>query len=180
MYSLFYSHLWEFKTLWFLTHTVYGQSTKETIQGLKVELLVLFLCQLLATIQKILVFQHTYQVIYHLKLPVFNPWIKLPKQATGLNLIIKLNVFILISCSRGYFYSKLVKLPCKGTLQLPCEFCCWFCDNLKNSFIIAIFLLIIFNYFAPEELSEFLMEISEDSVVVAKLKQKNISNIHEE
>lgn len=114
MYSLFYSHLWEFKTLWLLTHAVYGQSTKETIQGLKVELLVLFLCQFLATIQKILVFQHTYQVIYHLKLPVFNPWIKLPKQATGLNLIIKLNVFIFISCSRGYFYLKLVKLLCKG------------------------------------------------------------------
>lgn len=139
MYSLFYSHLWEFKTLWFLTHTVYGQSTKERIQGLKVKLLVLFLCRLLATIQKILLFQHTYQIIYHFIFSLFNPCIKLPKQATGLNLIIKLNVFIFISCSRDYFYSKCVKLPCKLIVQLPCEFFCWFCKSLKNSFIIAIF-----------------------------------------
>lgn len=137
--SLFYVQLLLFtfvrvQNLWFLTHTVYGQSIKETIQGLKAEILVLFLCQLLATIQKILVFQHTYQIIYHLKLSVFNPWIKLPKQTTGLNLIIKLNIFIFISRSRSYFYSKPVKLPRKAVMQLPCEFCCWFCKSLEKLF----------------------------------------------
>lgn len=30
---LFY--LWKFKTLWFLTHIVYGQSTKEAMQGFR-------------------------------------------------------------------------------------------------------------------------------------------------
>lgn len=100
----------------------------------------------------------------------FNSWIKLPKQATGLNLIIKLNVFIFISCSRGYFHSKPVKLACKLIVQLLCEFCSWFCKSLKNSFIIAIFLLIILSCFAPEELSGFLMEMSEEAVIVTKLK----------
>lgn len=55
-------------------------------------------------------------------------------------------------------------------MPLPCEFWCWFCDSPKDSFIIATFLLIILNCFAPEELSEFPIEISEEPVIVAKLK----------
>lgn len=55
-------------------------------------------------------------------------------------------------------------------MQLLFEFCCWYHKSLKNSSTIAIFLLIILSRFAPEALSGFLMEMPEESVIVAKLK----------
>lgn len=42
--------------------------------------------------------------------------------------------------------------------------------TVSETVFIAFFFLIVFNWFAPEEFSEFPMEISEKSVIAVKLK----------
>lgn len=66
---------------------------------------------------------------------VFNPWTQPPKQATGLNLIIKLNVYIFILSHfvQGAIFIQNLYVG----VQLPCEFWCWFSNSPKDFLFVA-------------------------------------------